>query len=128
SPSAAHTEGEETRDYSSRPSTTPAGGRVTSDVRLSSSPISPPSTKTAAVPSTISSGVEYFMGRHLLSFWDSGGAPPMSSLQPVPEAKHTHPLGAGPPASIEYLSNRVVDLSWMDPAALHDFETFDRAR
>src|SRR5689334_24565406 len=86
------------RRYSSRPSATPAGGRVMKVETLSSRPSTSPSTSAAAVPSTTSSGVEYFIGVHLLSGRDVEMLPPQ--LKPAFEAQHRVDLTTGLAASI----------------------------
>src|SRR5258707_7866342 len=70
------------RDQSSRPRVTPVAGCDVSETRLSSCPISPPSTSTCAGPRTTSSGVEYMAFTSFL-YWRCGGAPPLSWFQPL---------------------------------------------
>src|SRR5260221_7723584 len=106
--------------YSSRPSATPAGGRVWNVDTLSSRPSMSPRTSDAADPSTTSSGVEYFIGVHLLPLWDVESLAPR--LEPALEPQHGVNLAAGLATAVRQRLDGGTEPVRIDPAAPHHLE------
>src|SRR6185436_2877248 len=101
--------------YSSRPSATPAGGRVMKVETLSSRP----STST-----TTSSGVEYFIGVHLLSSGIVETLPPQ--LEPTLQPQYRVDLSARRAAALGQRLHRGPQAVAIDPAALDGLQPVDR--
>src|SRR5665213_2387499 len=102
----------------------PATGSSWSGFVLSPAPGWPPSTSAAAEPSTMSSGVEYFMAFHLLSLWDYGGRPPISRREPLLESNHlSHAPDAA--AAAEQPAKGRIERTRVEPAASDGFQTID---
>src|SRR6185369_4699821 len=87
---------------------------------LSSRPSTSPRTRTAAAPSTTSSGVEYFIGIHLPPLWNRRSRSPC--LEPALEGQHGLNVAAGVPAAIGQRTDRRVEPVAIHPAALDDLE------
>src|SRR6185436_7901268 len=110
--------------YSSRPSATPAGGRVMKVETLSSRPSTSPRTSAVAVPTSTSSGVEYFIGVHLLSSGIVETLPPQ--LEPTLQPQYRVDLSARRAAALGQRLHRGPQAVAIDPAALDDLQRVDR--
>src|SRR5215813_9762868 len=91
---------------------------------LSRRPSTSPRTSAAAVPRTTSSGVEYFMGVHLLSGRDVEALP--TQLKPALQLQDRGNFAAGLAAAVGERLDRGAQLVAIDPAALDDLQAGGR--
>src|SRR5262245_24764492 len=90
---------------------------------LSSRPSTSPRTSAVAVPTTTSSGVEYFMGVHLLSSRTVEMLPPQ--VEPAFQPQHRVDLAARRAAAFGQRPYRGPQAISIDPSALDDLQAGD---